>query len=455
MKTLQNMMSRRFYMLLLAVTLTMLTATSAEALIYSQNLEFETTDQSIWDSGSASTLNANSFIGFTWGPLAYSIGEIIGDECFEVLGVQICNPIPKTGAELSASTEGEIGIDVGFQMDSGSVNVFFPVTVELIYPEQVKYGETFTISSQYSIGTEAFFTTNFPELQIYADLIFQMYAAIGGEGCVAGFCTTFGIGDFDVDETYEIFAFNRDDDGELRILGDSPLGDFQFGEPYSLGDYGDVTLSIPDINTTSGALSGDTLSSSGSDDVLSLGIDIDQIATTAIGLPIALEGEVGPLSYNLLDISFGPDFDIEQAFSFNPDLTVSLRLSTGEIFTFPLGGSIDIVMPTYDLDLAPTFSLFNTFENDTDLGIGLEGSIEVVSASAFDISIGPLYEDSWTSGSLLSLNLFDNSFPLLGFADFTTESFRIKMVPEPGTLILLGTGVIAVVVMGRKRLLTK
>ena len=465
MKVLANT-HNMFPIIVIGVVLLLAPFSAAYAASYTQDLTFETFDQSMWGSGASFIIDYSKFWGVSWNE-SVNLGGIVGDECWrECLWGwcwEICNPIPETGVEVWAATNGTVGLDFGFKLDGGSVNVNYPVGIELIYPEEAKPGDVITISSQYTVDPTAYFTTNFPEIQTYLDLVIDVYAGIGGDACIAGACVGGSVA-LDIEKTFELLAFNRDDDGKFRLLGD-PVAGFQFGEPYDF-DYGDVTVWIPDIETT-GTLDGDdTLTSEGESDLLQLTADIDKIATTlaqAAGLPVPdLEGDIkGFIEYNLLDIHAGPDFDIKQQFSFDPDLMIRLDLGTGGVVEFPLGGSTQIVMPSYDLDLTPTFSIAgNTFSNDTLLGLGLAASISMLQASVplleelgLPGTIGPLYQGDW-GFDLFDVSLFwpNNplEFALLGFQDFQTAAFTVKVVPEPGTFILLGIGLISVIAMKRR-----
>lgn len=442
MKALANT-HNMFPIMVIGVVLLFTPFSAAYAASYSQDLTFETSDQSMWDSGSSFIIDYGDSWGVSWDENG-NFGEIF-------LG---------TGVEVWAATNGEIGLDFGFKLDSGSVNVNYPVSIELIYPEEAKPGDVITISSQYTVDPTAYFSTNFPEIQTYLDLVFDVYAAIGGEACAAGACVDGSVA-IDIDKTFELLAFNRGDDGEFRLLGEDDVEGFQFGEPYDF-DYGDVTVWIPDIETEGTYSGSDTLTSQGESDLLQLTADIDKIATTLArdaGLAVPdLEGDIeGFIEYNLLDVHAGPDFDIKQQFSFDPDLMIRLDLGTGEVVEFPFGGSTEIVMPSYDLDLTPTFSIAgNTFSNDTLLGLGLAAYISVLQANVplleelgLPANIGPLFENDW-GFDLFDVSIFSKAFSLLGFQDFQTATFTVEVIPEPGTFMLLGIGLISLITLKRR-----
>jgi hypothetical protein len=467
MKTTHLRTVQRFA-ILFGITILLLSVMMSEttyAASYTQNFTFETSDQSMWTSGPAVTAEITEFLGFEWnesgsaGGFVGGVTTIIPAGCLPWwLGGGCWDEVTgdtTTGAEISGNTDGKVGLEFGLTLDSGSVDVFYPIQVNFEYPEEVDPGELFTLSTSYTVDPSAFFSTSSPTFQVYTDLIFDFYAALSAEACLLGGCTTGSLPTVDIDASLELFALNRDNDAQVRILGDLPGGVSVGGEIPIPGGFGEVTYTVPDVQTTSGSPVGDTLSSSGSDEFLEIGVDIDQIATSLLGLP-ALEGEVGIFSYNILDVTMGPALEMIQNFFFDPEFLVGLDLGDGTTTSFRLGESIDLVMPDRDLTLTPTFSLTNSFTNDTDLGIGLNGSLEALSASLSvlgqEASIGPLFEQSFSTGSLFDFSVFTNTFALGGFESFTTEAFIVQAtVPEPGTLILVGVGIVGIGVLRHRK----
>ena len=83
-----------------------------------------------------------------------------------------------TGAKLDGTIRGMVGLEAGYKIDSGSINATYPVSVELTYPDPgtVGPGGSYSISSQYVVDSSAGFDTNFPEIQAYVDLVWDIYA---------------------------------------------------------------------------------------------------------------------------------------------------------------------------------------------------------------------------------------------------------------------------------------
>ncbi len=388
----------------------------------------------------------------TWGPGAavqFDFGRFWGVPINESLTVG--GFVLGTGAEATLGVSGALGLQVGFHLDSGSVDLSYPVTTTLTFPgEQVELDQPFTLGSSFATGSGATLATTFPNIQAFADFVFDIRATASGEVCGVGACTGGSTTLFDVDKTLELAAFNRGGDGEVRVLGANVL----VGEPLDF-TFGELTLDIPNINTA-GSYNAQTglMTSSGQDDFLRLTMDLDLLATSALGIP-PLEGDaciadVFCVGYNILDAEAGPDVNIGQNFTFTPNLMVTYAFSSPvreldgtEITskTLKVGESVQL-LPGQGVDnftVTPTFSLENTFRNQTKLLISgvldvdaLEGSIPVIG------DFGPVFSREFSTPQA-GLTVFNQEWKIL-FAEVDGESFEIEVVPEPGTLLLVATG---------------
>lgn len=462
---------------------------------------FETIDQNLWGIGNALVEDIDEFIGATWsetlttGPIRIAslpLGINLPKSGFDPIDRTLAN-ITSTGnieveADFGLRTNGKVGFDVGFMVDSGSVDAVLPVDIVLELGETAGLDEDefVDLSIDVDMLPGGGFSTNFPQVETYLDLVYDVYAQVFGsvdaEWEISGplragidaynkavdvwnkapftpDVAKFNVplsGDvdtdwaatlIDVDETEELFAFNRDGDGEWRILGEPPAG-FQFGEPYELsytvdvkqkqrkqndpekGDgkvdqkepaevtvdsfdvpFGEVTLTIPDIAVESTETRPGFYTGSGKTETVATLLDIDGVATIATsGFVPPLEQELSAtfrdskgilelgagVSYNLFDIESGPALPVAQDFSWEAEVETKLTFSEpvtlsidGTIQTLSetdwLSGSADLKIALGDsaVDVTAEHRLDNTFFNETSLGGRTDLIIEALSAGLF------------------------------------------------------------------------
>ncbi|MCU7870209.1 MAG: PEP-CTERM sorting domain-containing protein [Candidatus Thiodiazotropha sp. (ex Lucinoma borealis)] len=411
---------------------------ASNAATYSTLLDFQADDQSMWQAGDAWQLNWRQDIPlYDWdysfeSPRSVGLPQLI----------PFAPPLPQFS--VYGHTDGNIGLSPYLNIDSGSVDASYNLNVTIETPDDftVSPGETFTISTGYASQGTGSFTTNFPEIQAGVDILFGTHASAGVnifDGYRCGFVNAGSCWDATASQTWEFVGLTVDPDEGIaaNALG-IPIGPFDAGliyddegripglqfhndtisilglaevdllEEWSLGGYADISLNVPDINTTGSEATGFT--AEGEDDLFRFSVDADKIAldivdkvvqaaiaagtagagsgALAIDFP-DLEGSsnlepiIGEtlaslipieLSYNILDIEPFLDIDVRQEFLFTPnDLMVSFDLGNGTI-TDPIsvGEEISLIMPDGGFEMTPIYSLPDTlFSNLTELMIDL------------------------------------------------------------------------------------
>ena len=318
---------------------TLVLGTHANAGLVQSSGVFSTSNQSMWGTGEALTLDFNECLCFDW-------NETVNSPYVNAGGT--FSP-SKGRARMSLQSSGRAGVEVDLKFNSGNVNARSAYQARWTTPDATQINQTYSLASTIDVTSSAF-DTLFPQLQAYADVVLDATftgSVNGSAGPRIGDQRNFNRRLFSrtIDPRLELVGFNRDGDGELRILEDleNPLP-VQFGEPISFQSNGsevaNVTVHLPDIQTESATVNGRT-ASSGATDLLEAKLDLDGILTSNLavfGVPpfeqsfdiarVDLFGGdvtlVPKLSYNLLDIEVGPILKLTQDFELETDLRTSL-----------------------------------------------------------------------------------------------------------------------------------
>lgn len=482
-------------------------APSADAAIYDPGpLLFETFGQSMWDTGDAAVISNSAFLGASWNASLGQLGGIIGsanqrvpgtggsltapnplhaiwEKCNDSIFKKVCgnepsrtirvdNPIPaqfvdtRSGATLGGSTNGRVGLDLSYAIDSGSVNAGVSFDTRVQVPEEIVAGEYFFLNPSSALAEDQSLTTNFPEVSAKIDAVFQASASFSGQACATLFGCQTGSGGLSVDETFEIVSFNDPESspGQIKILEVADPAAFQFGSKIELGgptsNIGNVTIHTPDLNTE-GALDADSgsVKASGESQFIDFRADLDGLASLALGLPTLLgtSVDVGPISvgYDIVDVEAGPNLKVVQEFELVPTLMVELQFNrmvdidgvglvdsyTGTWDSLP---GIALSGDAQDVTITPTFYVDALLQNSTSFGVSGVFTLDALAGSAsasvggFSIDIasfGPLYQFSSETETLSLPPIYDNRFGLGGFNTHTAQALTIGV----GGAALAGT----------------
>lgn len=468
-----KLVPRFFTSLAVATTTALSLSATASAVTLNFGLGFNTSNQSIWDTGNALNIKHDKFLGLEWDKSVgknYTIPNVIPgfeEKCIDLWVGKVCSDVPTLkdlDIGFNAFTNGNVGIQSILNLDGGTVSASIPVDLFLTLPDQpINPGETVTIQSGFSFGSGANFTTSSPRGSYALDLIFRMAAGIDVNPGNA-FDYNWGI-----DRTTNLISFDSDN------------LNFQAG-----GSLGSIEVHFPKVDTVGTLAGSNQISSSGQDKFINGALDLDKIITTLVPSLPPFEGGgsidlgIGNLgfNYNLLDVTAMASLALLQNFSLTGTLPALFSLEDGTTIPFNVGDNITFTVPTDVgslLDINAVINLNTLFSNTTSLG--LDVGLDVL-AGKFGLNIpflgsksfGPLYEDSINLLSP-SFDLYNNTFNLAGF---NQQSFGFQIpvalgaggtggtggtggsgnvrVPEPSNMVaLLGMGLVGFSIMRRRR----
>lgn len=422
--------------------------------------------QNAWATGGGFAYTpAPTFLGIDTGNLSDSLGGF-ASEC-------IFGECAYFGAKVSASGRATAGVEYNLTLQGGTLDIRYPVQVTLDLPygpggtNVPRVGEPFKIGSSWSIQLPIYLpgggsggaalapllAAHGPQLASYVDLVGALRASVKGELCFIACVGPFGPG-FDEGGTWEIAAANRGGDGQVRALGQG-VSPAQPGE--LAGGVIQYYVNVPTLDAK-GALGADlkTLAAQTSDKVIGLGIGIDELIASLLGLPplsdsfgLSIAGKHFGAGYNLLDAGAWLNLLLAQSLGFTASPMVDLEFSGNvrvrqqdgtfgpptKTVSFAAGDTIELLAADSQLlGVVPTVRLLGTASNKTDLTLAGEVSLTALGVTSTLGNIGPLFSDTLDL-SLGSTLIHDHSFAV-DFAAVTGGAFNMAFRPplEPVSL---------------------
>lgn len=412
----------------------------------SGTLNFQTTDQSMWGPGPAFNFSASPtlFDLNLNGSTTAGIGS--------TGGCPFC-----LGASLTASTSGDFGVGANLNVNGGTVSATVPVNVTIGFPGSFVAPSTpFSVTSSAMFGTGSL-TTASPSIQASVNTFGSIGASLSGTACAVA-CTSgtiVSVGPLSLATT--LFSIDSKT-FPPQTLNLAPGVDLSIGLPFvaTSGSGGPAPFPPPLSISSSG----------GPSNFLGLNANLTNMIAAALGLPpLSGSGSIGPLSasYNILTVAAGLNLGTTQAFNLSATPLVAYNVTEvgpgGHNFStgpMTVGTPLNLSLPSgVSAFITPEYLLSAGLMNNTDLALTASATLSALGASLGvsglgSFSIGPVINLN-QNFDLGSLNVFDGTFDLAGWNVFEGKTFEISASPEPGTLLLLGSGVLALARGVRRR----
>lgn len=441
---------------------------------YDFKLSFNTEDQSIWSSGDA-------FI--------FDFKKQFLTPSFSTDSIKIDpGPVKTSGITVDPrfafSAEGQMGVEAGFLLNSGSVDANIDYDVNFQAPASLNAGEFFKLHGSVAASNSSAFVTTSPTLETYLDGIIRFRINDFYEAKVSGGSIFNGIknGTFvhqrdqghggsrvELDIQEELYGFNKDGLGRLVLAGKDQGGvgdEISIGEPDPLAKFkiGDWRIDA------TGKLSGSSVSALGSTELLANTLDIDQLlagkAAPLFGLGATFK--LGPnidlsVAYDILDYEVISSIGYQQNFDINSTVSVVLsfsenvlvkdangnQLERDTIFVDDMANLPEIALIGQSVEVTPEFIIDADLHNQTDINFDAIFEFKVIAAKLdldfhstfvnrdiYSKSLGPLrtFEHNLLSEKI---PVYNEEFDLGGFERITGEKFILSVnqqdsVDNPG-----------------------
>ena len=426
--------------------LVLVTVVAARAGSITSIANFTTSGQSIWKAGAGGSIGGTIFNGTTWGTDFF-----------------IPIPIPFVYTQFSGYTSGYVGIQTGYLATAGHVDATVPYNITLDYSLAAN-AKSLMLSSSFAPLGKPQYTAFSPQLQVYNDVVFR--ATFDGDSYVSPVLGTPDRQYFNLDTgdlRIPLASINRDGDQSLKVFGQTVgvdvSGPIQVRLRTGFYEVGSISANtFPFIQTSE-------IVPHNNADLMSLNADlvaVVQAGALSAGFPTPpLSVDFGSFGMSIFSAEAGVVLGLDETtdvYGGRPTLGVTL-LETGQQYQFLAGDSLSIDLPSNvkhpHFTTSYTLNGANTarFKNQLAFTLNPRLTLELgrVSAGAFHTSLYSYSTPNFTPP--INLPLID--FGLQGFNTIAGASFDFNQVtdsPEPGTLVLMGLGLILLACVRRRAL---
>ena len=461
---------------------------------YSSLLAFRETGDSIWSAAGPASYTASYLLGPSWNTNGTdTAGGFVDISTPSIdLGFYTIPSIDfgNFGATASVNSFGTAGIKLTGTVNTGSVNINYPVTVGMDFGDRnyLFAGDWNPVYTTYAVDPSANLGTLSPHASASIDLVMNGY--LRAEGKAEAFSGTIfdevitppsgsatgGSGYFD----YGTNLFNTD-----SILGGGQQKSYTLVDNIVTG-----YVKQPSINTAGmpnpAATDPRLISTTGQDTFFNIKGSLSSLARTIIKdstglyIPIGNDsvsehflGSGFDLSYSFLDLYANVDVNLKQDFTFAPKPHVKLQLPSGvtvnwkdknnttfngaNFVEFDAGDTIQIQMPSNPiLQFTPTYTLPNTFTQSLSLVINPSlalNPLELTAKGSFaGYSLGSFqskpFDTETIANTSIAFPLETTSFTLPGFQSVTQTGITVsgRLHPAPALAVAMPSQISLIIV---------
>ena len=509
-----------------SLLITAVAASSAAAATYDSGvLEFETqTRQSMWGEGNATRFTdtekltvsvagsggIDAMAGEVKTETKLTAGWVAWNICKTTVNI-LCGDEPtkyktvttdtRFGAEVSAKSAGEIGAEVGYLIDGGSVGAKLKFEAEAEVPDLVKVGEAFNLNGD-STWLEGQLDSQTPTAEAWANTYVDVDLTVSAQACAnvlgIGGCTSKATGKI-LDTGVDRQSLVKIDPNQIEYLDGlvpglelttpllnqsasmvvnllpAPSAQVNFqekdangnnsgppkkvGQTFGIGvEVASADIQVP-IAADTGTLKNGKVEINSEADFINLRADLDALVPLLPvgGLKAAL-GDFASLSIDAYDVDMGPSLSMFQDLTMDADLWVDFNFDKQVEIAGNLVSSWSGFwdqLPSFKIFettmFSPIYSVVASLKNETGMRLGFDLTAELFKISAsvgwkgFDLlsgTLGPLLSKTIPlTPDFKVASLFDETFALKGFNNIVGKSFTVATpVPVPARLPLLLAG---------------
>ena len=427
-------------------------------------LNFATANQSQWTAGPAFIRDASLAIPDPALSGSINLGNIDMDPFSAALDFigNLLDINLSTGAHISPVADFSVGLEAGYHVNSGSLDLDYPMKAQINLPDVVDAGTPFDVSVTFptpggvsplqmaasgltslqssfqNAGGSGYsnmnpfltsaaniglfdltpgFNTTFPYAEAHLNLNLSASGALRAEACVFLLgCAGDDLNIGGVNLSQQLFGI--DTRTGIEVL-DQPFVSFNgtVNLPFGLGS---LDYASPNINVDGTRRSDGTMAGGGSSEFLNAAFDVGQL------IPLVgqiLHNNIGVFGYDLLSFEPTISLTLNQSLTFDPQLMVALQFSDPVLYggnatrtvVMPVGGppvSLEMAgigRPGSDVTVKPTFFLDNTFHNNTWINVALGYDVTALELTA-PVEAGPAFEDHVDFADFDFFTVNDSSF---------------------------------------------